>query len=124
MLVMVSDRRSEEKLYRESVSTVTVTVVSGVNLLVNSQVIFLGSTVGLSRVTVKERVIVIPVMVVAKFPPRAVTTGTAERQIGLFMRHLKRLTCAILTSECFPLTLLSMQELLAPMVVTLTQHIQ
>jgi len=69
MLVMVSDRRSEEKLYRELVSTVTVTVLSGVNLLVKSQVIFLGSTVGLSRVTVKERVIVIPVMVVAKFPP-------------------------------------------------------
>ena len=82
MLVMVSDRRSVEKLYRDSASTVTVTVVSGVNLLVKSQVIFLGSTVGLSRVTVKERVIIIPVMVVAKFPSRAVTTGTAEDKLG------------------------------------------
>ena len=81
---MVSDRLSWEKLYRESLSTVIVMVVSGVNLLVNSQVIFLGPTVGLSRFTVKERVIVIPVMVVAKFPSRAVTIGTAERQNKMY----------------------------------------
>ena len=73
---MVSDRRLREKLYRESVSTVR-TVVLRVMLLVNSQVIFLGCMVGLSRDTVKERVTFLLITVVAEFPPRAETTGTA-----------------------------------------------
>ena len=48
-----------------------------VMLLVNSQVIFLGCMVGLSRDTVKERVTFLLITVVAEFPPRAETTGTA-----------------------------------------------
>ena len=77
---MVSDSRSREKLYRESTSTVRTRVVLGVKLLVNSQVIFLGRMVGLSRVTVKERVTFFLITVVTKFPSRAETTGTAVRE--------------------------------------------
>ena len=55
-------------------------VVLGVKLLVNSQVIFLGRMVGLSRVTVKERVTFFLITVVTEFPSRAETTGTAVRE--------------------------------------------
>ena len=56
-------------------------MVLGVKLLVNSQVIFLGRMVGLSRVTVKERVTFFLITVVTEFPSRAETTGTAVREM-------------------------------------------
>ena len=55
-------------------------MVLGVKLLVNSQVIFLGRMVGLSRVTVKERVTFFLITVVTEFPSRAETTGPAVRE--------------------------------------------
>ena len=53
------------------------TVVLRVMVLVNSQVIFLACMVGLSRDTVKKKVTFLLITVVAEFPPRAETIGTA-----------------------------------------------